>query len=107
MFVVHKQATKVRELDRLKPFSIQDIVSLPLSTLSSITFKPNAESDCDEEKYFSIKRKHMGDQKVLVQIVDITDAVTRQHIKLENESLSVLNACVSHELRNPLNSIAA
>ena len=26
---------------------------------------------------------------------------------MENESLSVLNACVSHELRNPLNSISA
>ena len=56
-----------------------------------------------------------GDQ-LLIQLIDMTDYVNLSEIqgqnyydqfKIQNEMLSMINACVSHELRNPLNSIIA
>jgi len=53
---------------------------------------------------------------LLIQLVDMTEHMllvemknSSQFIqfKNKNELLSMINACVSHELRNPLNSIIA
>ena len=41
----------------------------------------------------------------MLQIVDVSDKVLYGQSKEQNEMLSILNATVSHELRNPLNSI--
>ncbi len=43
----------------------------------------------------------------MIQIIDISDSILYDRSKAENEFLSVINATVSHELRNPLNSISA
>ena len=43
----------------------------------------------------------------MVQFVDVTLNVERQNIKQHNELLNLINATVSHELRNPLNSISS
>jgi len=42
----------------------------------------------------------------MLQIIDVSDSVLYDKSKEQNEMLSILNATVSHELRNPLNSIA-
>jgi signal transduction histidine kinase len=44
---------------------------------------------------------------VIFQIIDISDSILYDQSKAENEFLSLMNATVSHELRNPLNSICA
>ena len=54
-----------------------------------------------------IKLIQLEGSRVLLQFVNVTDSIAKQNIKLQNESLTVLNAYVSHELRNPLNSIQA
>ena len=45
----------------------------------------------------------------IIQIVDISSSIIHEFDKqrAHNEVLNVINACVSHELRNPLNSIQA
>ena len=43
----------------------------------------------------------------MLQIIDITGTILYQQQKIQNELLSMINVCVSHELRNPLNSISA
>jgi signal transduction histidine kinase len=52
----------------------------------------------------------------LIQLVDMTEHMLLSELKnnyqfnqfkSKNELLSMINACVSHELRNPLNSIIA
>jgi signal transduction histidine kinase len=43
----------------------------------------------------------------LIQIIDMSSNILYQQEKSQNEFLSLINACVSHELRNPLNSIKA
>ena len=41
----------------------------------------------------------------LIQIVDISDKILYYNIKAEHSFLEMINAAVSHELRNPLNSL--
>jgi signal transduction histidine kinase len=43
----------------------------------------------------------------MLQIIDITGNILYQQQKTQNELLAMINVCVSHELRNPLNSISA
>ena len=57
--------------------------------------------------YLFFKRIKLNRDRMLLQIVNVTDSVIKQNVKMENESLTVLNACISHEFRNPLNSISA
>ena len=40
-------------------------------------------------------------------MVDVTNYILYMDIKAKNQFTSLINACVSHELRNPLNSIIA
>jgi hypothetical protein len=44
---------------------------------------------------------------VMLQIIDISDSILYDQTKAKNEFLSLINATVSHEMRNPLNSICA
>ena len=43
----------------------------------------------------------------MIQILDMSDSIMYQQEKNHTEQLSLLNATISHELRNPLNSIKA
>ena len=44
---------------------------------------------------------------IMLKIIDITDSLNYTETKAQNEFLSIINATVSHEMRNPLNSIQA
>ena len=48
---------------------------------------------------------YMQQERVMVHIIDVSDSILYDQSKEQNEMLSILNATVSHELRNPLNSI--
>lgn len=41
----------------------------------------------------------------MIQIINISSTILYSQSKAENKFLGLINACVSHELRNPLNSI--
>ena len=43
----------------------------------------------------------------MIQIINISDSILYDKVKAKNEFLSLINATVSHEMRNPLNSICA
>ena len=55
---------------------------------------------------FKVTPLDVDDLKI-VQIVDITHQILYNESKVLNEFLSLINATVSHELRNPLNSLKA
>ena len=56
-------------------------------------------------KLSEITLKHR--KLTMIQILDISDSIMYQQEKNQTEQLSMLNATISHELRNPLNSIKA
>ena len=43
----------------------------------------------------------------MLQFIDISKSILLDMEKNQNRVLSMINACVSHEMRNPLNSIIA
>ena len=44
-------------------------------------------------------------QKILIQIIDMSDKILYSEAKAEQSFLTLINAAISHELRNPLNSL--
>lgn len=46
-------------------------------------------------------------EKVMFQFIDISKTILYDMEKANNAVLGMINACVSHEMRNPLNSIIA
>ena len=46
----------------------------------------------------------MGEQ-ILIQIIDVADKMLYNEVKAEQTFLTLINAAVSHELRNPLSSL--
>lgn len=43
----------------------------------------------------------------MLQFIDISKSILYDNQKAQNQGLEMINACVSHEMRNPLNSIVA
>jgi signal transduction histidine kinase len=46
-----------------------------------------------------------GVSRTMIQMIDITSNLKYQDQKSKNKILAMVNSCVSHELRNPLNVI--
>jgi len=55
-----------------------------------------------------LKRFYREDkEKIMLQFIDISKSILYDNQKAQNHALEMINACVSHEMRNPLNSIVA
>ena len=71
--------------------------------------------DIDDEfipkfEFFQIKickiQSHAGEQpKIMLCFIDISQKILYDISKAESEILSLINSTISHEMRNPLNSI--
>ena len=69
--------------------------------------KTHANSTDDiPSRYVQVKCSSFK-SKTIIQIIDISNSIMFDQQRAQNEFLNVINACVSHELRNPLNSISA
>ena len=58
-----------------------------------------------KSKYYQIKKQTFDQNKELLQIIDISNEIMCHRMNGEKKLLSLINATVSHEMRNPLNSI--
>lgn len=70
----------------------------------------SGEKGIPKSRYFRIKitsLDHISKVRQIMQIIDITSCILYDKEHAQNSFLSLINACVSHELRNPLNSIMA
>jgi signal transduction histidine kinase len=57
-----------------------------------------------EHKFFG-ERQDGERYKTLIQIIDMSDKILYNEVKAEQSFLTLINATVSHELRNPLASL--
>ena len=55
-------------------------------------------------RIFSEDDQNQG-AKFLIQIIDMSDKMLYNEVKAEQSFLTLINATVSHELRNPLASL--
>jgi signal transduction histidine kinase len=90
--------------------SITKIQKLEQQSLKNLVFTLEKEStlDFDKKRFFQFKRysyESNGSKKLCLQIIDITASIQLQRLYDENKTLEQVNATVSHEMRNPLNSI--
>ena len=44
-------------------------------------------------------------EMIMIQSVDVSSGILYEYEKAQKEVIELSNACVSHEIRNPLNSI--
>ena len=68
------------------------------------------EEDIKQSKWVQIKKTEFmidGMKRTMLQIIDISANILYDKAKAINQFQGLINACVSHELRNPLNSIIA
>lgn len=64
----------------------------------------------DVELYITVKISELeikGQQVMMLQFIDISAEILFDKQQIENKFLTLINALLSHELRNPLNSIIA
>ena len=61
----------------------------------------------EEEQYVQIKISNLEDDQksTMIQIIDVSKEILYDKEKAHTELLNLINATVSHEMRNPLNSI--
>lgn len=52
-----------------------------------------------------LKIKKMDKNKTLLQIIDMSDKILYNEVKAGQKFSELMNAALSHELRNPLNSL--
>ena len=61
-------------------------------------------------KYFQFQitnLKEQEDDSIMIQIINVSNNIFLGREKTQNELLNLINATMSHELRNPLNSMCA
>ena len=92
-----------------KVVTIKDVLSLSKDDIQKKVFI-FSKNYRQEERYFSFKLNYLGGKnrsEVMISVIDTSHEVLRENEKAHNELLIMINATVSHELRNPLNSIVA
>lgn len=52
-----------------------------------------------------LKIKKMKNKRILIQIIDMSAKMLYNEVKAEQHFSTLMNAAISHELRNPLNSL--
>lgn len=60
--------------------------------------------------FVQIKKKEYiknGQTRIMLQFINVSKDIMYEQVHAENEFLAITNATVSHELRNPLQSISS
>jgi hypothetical protein len=88
-------------------FSLNNLMDKDLSFLTDKVFElVFTNQSSNNFKYVVIKMKKFSRKnKFLIQIIDMSDKMLYNEIKAEKSFLALINAAVSHELRNPLSSL--
>jgi hypothetical protein len=98
-------------------FSLNDLIQNKKSDFFNdkiFEIKIKKEDNDQKFKYVQIKTQEVKDsqckgrnkgKKILVQLIDVSDKMLYNEVKAEQEFLTLINATVSHELRNPLSSL--
>ena len=97
-------------------FSIADFQNMDEATLASLVLTKNeSESNFKSgtsfsggKKFFSVKRKKfkLNQKKFkVIYLIDITTQIKYINLVSQQKMLQIINAIVSHEMRQPLNSI--
>lgn len=98
-----------------KLFSIRDLQKMSTQDLDQLVIIKTEENnvelkdiDPDKAEFYQVKVQKITIHSMpynIIQIIDITSRIRFQKLIGEKNLLQMINACVSHEMRNPINSI--
>ena len=94
-----------------KDYSFFELIkNFQANQLVNMVFQFPLKEGIESQVFFQIKLSKFirkDKEKVMLQFIDISKTILYDMEKAHNVVLSMINACVSHEMRNPLNSIIA
>ena len=91
-----------------REFSINELIHLDKLQIESQIFIVNYEEPVAQHKYVQIKCTLFIDNNIentMFQIIDVSQQIMLDKQKSDTHYQELITACVSHELRNPLNSL--
>ena len=91
-------------------YTLEEISNISKEKLHSQVYEVVFEECQRERKFVHIKCTEFllrDKAKKMIQIIDFSSKILYNQEQAKSEFHAIINACVSHELRNPLNSIAA
>lgn len=65
----------------------------------------NKRIKLEDRSFDKINKEEDFSEEFLIQVIDISDKMLYNDAKAEQQFLEMINGAVSHELRNPLNSM--
>ena len=100
----------MKELQKMPRSELERLVFIKHTDLPKENPNDREAIDVSTTNFYSIKKtefKVMADNTSFInmQVMDITSRVRFQKLVGEKNLLQMINACVSHEMRNPINSI--
>lgn len=86
---------------------MEEILNKSQHFLNDKIFQIDIENceDAPNFKYVHLKVKNIKNQRKLIQIIDMSDKMLYNEVKAEQNFQTLMNAAVSHELRNPLSAL--
>jgi hypothetical protein len=93
--------------DNIETFSLRELILKESSFLTEKIFKINLEVIPNSIfSFVTIKIMSLDmTGKIMIQIIDSSDKMLYSEVSAEKSFLALINAAVSHELRNPLSSL--
>ena len=91
--------------DDKMPYSLGDVTKLSPESLEMNVYKKETDKRFMQFRLQNFEREDCD--VLMVQGIDVSYNILYDNAKAQKEILEVSNACVSHEMRNPMNSISA
>jgi signal transduction histidine kinase len=93
-------------------FSFNELLQVESSKLATMSFEivTGGKDENQPTSFVQLRKKIYKkgeEERILVQFIDISNEIMYEQVHAENEFLAITNATVSHELRNPLQSICS
>ena len=92
-------------------YSLKDFCTIDNNLLMNFQFYIHSEAEAFDQSeifYFELKKKKIikeGENQQILQFTDISTRIKYDVLTGNQQLLQTINATVSHEMRNPLNSI--
>ena len=93
--------------DKQTLYNLEEILEKSQSFLNDKVFEIDIENseNAPDFKYVHLKIKNIKNERKLIQIIDMSDKMLYNEVKAEQKFQTLMNAAVSHELRNPLSAL--
>jgi len=112
VFEIYTQNTENDENQNVMTYSLNQLIQMDNDFLNDKTFKTIRREHIEVEngnqfKYLKIKCQELNEDHNIrvMEITDVKELIERQ--ERERKVVMLMNATVSHEMRNPLNAINA